>query len=107
MLLPVQSVDKDDLQSINNAIKHGLAAQCLGLGTDLGLPSAFLDTVKSGTDNHEERLRVILTEWLRWNYDYEVHRKPSWRRLVQAVDQRHRRLANSIAEEHKGKIMHL
>ena len=97
-------IGEDDLHFIDDAVNPRLAAQSLSVGSHLGLSPSFLEGVKQSSCDPEERLRMILTEWLRWNYDHKTHGLPSWRRLVQAVDKRNHWLAMKMARQHKGKI---
>jgi hypothetical protein len=77
----------------------------------LGLPPDILATIeKDHPHNAMGSLQDGLTHWLKMNYDTDMHGPPSWRKLVEAVDNpaggRDHALALKIAKdlEHKSEV---
>ena len=75
------------------------------LGMALRLTSAVLNTVKTDESNSTRALSGVLEEWLKQNYNTKMHGEPTWRKLVEAVDNpaggNDHALAKAIAAEHR------
>ena len=67
------------------------------LAVKLGIRQATIDSIK------DDCLHKALVEWLRMNYNYVKHERPSWKRLAEAVKDLDGRLFESIAKDHKKK----
>ena len=69
----------------------------------LGLRPGDLVAIRKGNDIDQAFTEIILT-WLRQNYDVHKHGPPTWRNLVEAVDDpaggNNHALAMSIADKH-------
>ena len=69
----------------------------------LGLRPSDLDAIHRGNDLDRAFTTIILM-WLRQNYDVHKHGPPTWRNLVEAVDDpaggNNHALAMSIADKH-------
>ena len=78
----------------------------------LGLRPGDLDAIHRGNDIDRAFTKIILM-WLQQNYDVRKHGPPTWRNLVEAVDDpaggNNHALAMSIADKHSdiGKIEYL
>ncbi len=56
------------------------------LATSLRLKDSSMNAIKE--DNKDDVVRCLqlaLTDWLRLNYKYEKHGKPSWKKLAEAM----------------------
>ena len=56
------------------------------LATYLRLKDSSMSTIKE--DNKDDVVRCLqlaLTDWLKLNYNYEKHGKPSWKKLAKAM----------------------
>ena len=86
-----------------------IKAKYYELGIMLGLRADDLDTIRNGNGIDRAFTEILLT-WLRQNYDVHKHGPPTWRNLVQAVDDpaggNNHALAMSIADKRSdtGKI---
>ena len=77
---------EDDLQEVKEAVIK-LAAKARSLGLALGISASILDKIRSKYINDpDEMLTDVLQTWLQQAYDVKKHGHPSWRTLVQAVD---------------------
>ena len=64
-----------------------LAAKAHSLGLALGISASNLETIHSKSANDPEAtLTEVLNTWLKQVYDVKKHGHPSWKTLVQAVD---------------------
>lgn len=82
-----------------------LNASYYSIGRALGLPAADLDAIKSTcSQNLKQGLNDVILAWLRQKYDAEKYGPPTWRRLVEAVDDPaggdNHALAKTIASHH-------
>ena len=72
------------------------------IGLFLGISYGKLETLKTKSD--DEKVRGVVSFWMKWNYDYEMFGKPSWKDLVRAIGARAggnaRRAAKKIAADH-------
>ena len=85
-----------------------ISSRWLRLCCSLGLRASLVDTIKKNNPGDvEECLFEGLQHWVLKNYDTTKHGLPSWRRLVEAVDDssggHNHALALEITEKHKGK----
>ena len=75
----------------------------LEIGLFLGISFGQLQTLKAKFD--DEKVHGMMGFWTKWNYDYQLFGKPSWKNLVRAIGARSggnaRRAANRIAAKHK------
>ena len=77
----------------------------------LGLRASLVDTIEM---DHPRDINHCLfqglKQWIMRNYDTTKHGLPTWRRLVEAVDDssggHNHALALEIAEKHKGEYTH-
>ena len=75
------------------------------LGVALGIPVAELDSIRAVFCQFvDQALREVLQVWLKQRYNVQRHGRPTWRRLVEAVDSsaggHNPALAKDIAERH-------
>ena len=70
------------------------------LGLHLGLSLQHLEVIDSDCKGKDEKLRNVLLEWLKGNYDVEQHGLPSWSALVNAIDPIDHALALTIKKNH-------
>ena len=82
-----------------------LNASYNSLGGALGLLPADLNAIKSRYDQDlKQALNEVILAWLRQNYDTKRYGLPTWRRLVEAVDNPaggdNHALAKTIASSH-------
>ena len=87
-----------------------MTAGCYQLGMALGLLPWKLEIIRERNPNNiRQAFDEMLLAWLRWEYDYEKHGPPTWRKLVEAVNQDNRALAVDIAKKHPldGKIYNM
>ena len=103
-LLPVGI---DDLAAARRELKD-VEVRWKDIGLELGIRVLRLDAIETEATDCMERLTKMLTMWLRLDYSFEKHQRPSWRRLVEAVAQStgggDRRLAMEIAKRHPGSV---
>ena len=56
------------------------------LATNLRLRIPSMDTIgKNNSSDAVRCLQLALTDWLKLNYNYEKHGKPSWKKLAKAM----------------------
>ncbi len=56
------------------------------LTTSLRLKYSSMSTIKEAKKNDVVRcLQLALMDWLKLNYNYEKHGKPSWKKLAKAM----------------------
>ena len=83
------------------------------LGMGLGLPLQELKKIETGYPQDLARaFNEMLQVWLKQSYNIDRHGPPTWRRLVEVVDDpaggNNHALAKKIASNHpKGMYMHL
>ena len=93
----------DDLGDVLDAVET-LSPQWRFLSTKLRIRETSLDLIEHNHPGDAKTcLHKALGEWLRWNYDHEKHRRPSWRRLAEAVKSLNCELFEKIAETHSTK----
>ena len=94
---------EDDLAAVHEAVVT-ISENLSAFATQLGLTPDTVDKVMVEYTGVIERLRQILLNWLRRNYETERHCLPSWRTLCAAVASKaggcNRRLASDIAASH-------
>jgi len=83
-----------------------VAARWRDVGIALRLKSYTLDSIETKWNNDPCRcLEMMVTEWLKRNYNVEKFGEPTWRKLVEAVDSpaggANTALARDIASRHK------
>ena len=75
----------NDIKIVRNTVKK-LSAEWRLLSVELGIEESTLDLIEH---DHSGDARMclynILREWLKLNYNYGTHGRPSWRRLAEAV----------------------
>ena len=99
-------VVEDDLKEVKEAVIK-LAAKARSLGLALGISVSELDTIRSKfSTDPEEMLTEVLYTWLKQAYDVKKHGLPSWRILVQSIENsaggKDPALAMEIAAQHPG-----
>lgn len=77
----------------------------------LGLRQDILESIKHLHQNDNQMLMTAMaTEWLKRNYNVERFGKPSWKKLVEAVEAKsgghNTALAQDIARRHSGIFKH-
>ena len=79
-----------------------------GLGLALRLHPGTLDTIEADCRDVQSRLREVLTQWLKKDYDTRRFGAPSWQLLVAAVAHpaggNNPALAHTIAHNHNGRF---
>lgn len=97
------TIGEDDLRDIMSEIIT-VKARFLAIGRALGLPIGELDSIRSSSQDHELQLNDVLCVWLCQKYNVERFGTPTWRRLVEVVDDpagaNDHRLAKTIALHH-------
>ena len=77
-----------------------LASEWRRLSTKLRLKESTLNVIECNNGDVRTCLRKALVEWLKLNYDHQKHRRPSWRRLAEAVSSLDYALSEKIATAH-------
>ena len=96
-------VDEDDLRDIMNEIP-GLHAQFQNLGRELGIKAGDLDGIHhDGSQNSQGKLNKVILLWLNQKYTVDRFGKPTWRRLVEAVNKVNPAQAKKIVCNLKGR----
>ena len=67
--------------------EHISAADWRLLGTNLGLSGDSLRVIQANHNDVEDRLWMVVHDWLRGAYDRDAYGYPSWARLKKAVDE--------------------
>ena len=60
-------------------------ARCYNIGTWLKLAPGKLDAIRAEASDHATGMEKVVLNWLRGNYDTEMHGPPTWKMLVEAV----------------------
>ena len=96
---------EDDLQDIIRELVD-VVANWKGIGTFLGIRDGQLQAIKLQGNSPLDCLREMLVTWLRRNYNVERFGKPTWVKVVEAVNDPtgggNPPLAMEIAVRHKG-----
>lgn len=83
-----------------------VAVRWKDIGITLGIRIEKLDAIEAEVSGPMDRLTRMLTIWLKFDYMYTKHGKPSWRKLVEVVAQSYGggnpNHAMKIARKHKG-----
>jgi hypothetical protein len=94
---------EDNLANILEAVLP-IKSVYFSLGRCLGLPIAVLESIRKTESDIEQALYGTLKLWLQQKYDTERFGPPTWRTLVEAVDQKaggnNNELAKKIASNH-------
>ena len=77
----------------------GTFAKWDSLGLNLGLHPDRLEVIKQDAGLTEGRLRAVLSDWLRRNYNVQRYELPSWKALANAVQPIDGALAMKIKED--------
>ena len=77
-------VDEDDLSYIVERMGP-VRAQYYQIGTLLHLNRGELNAIRRKNVDSAEAMIEIISNWLKLNYKYELHGKPSWKILVRAI----------------------
>ena len=103
------SIGEEDFRAVFRAVEK-VEARYFHLGVELGLQPHKLEAIQKayGQDISQACNQVLLL-WLRQSYNTEKYGSPTWRRLVEAVDNSaggaNHALAKTIATQHlKGMI---
>ena len=106
--VPNNYVGEDDLSNVLKAVLP-IKSGYFSLGQCLQLQIADLESIRKANPNKsdaDQALSDILKLWLQKKYDVETYGPPTWRMLVQAVDQEaggnNHQLAKKIASDHSG-----
>lgn len=106
IIIALKISEEDDLSEVFDTLLP-VSSKWSRVCCCLGLQASLLDTIKK---NHpgdiEECLFEGLQQWLQRNYNTEKHGPPTWRKLVEAVDNssggHNHTLALEIAKKHEG-----
>ena len=60
-------------------------ANCYKIGTWLKLTYSTLELIRAESPDHATAMVEIILNWLRGNYNTEMHGPPTWKMLVDAV----------------------
>ena len=100
IMLVLFFLDTNDMKHVLNAVEK-LSAKWRLFSVELGIEESTLDLIEHDhSGNAKMCLYNVLREWLKLNYDVEMHGRPSWRRLAEAVKSLDRTLFEKIATEH-------
>ena len=104
IIINIHVTDESDW---NNVVREviKLNASYYSFGGALGLLPAELNEIKSTCcQNLKQALNAVILAWLHQNYDTKKYGPPTWRRLVEAVDNPaggdNHALAKTIASSH-------
>ena len=93
-------IDAKYMKRVLNAVEK-LSAKWRLLSVELGIEESTLDLIERDNSGDAKMcLYKVLGEWLKLTYDVEMHGRPSWRRLAEAVKSLDRTLFEKIATEH-------
>jgi len=97
-------LDEDDLRDVISTVAD-ITLRWQDLGVSLGIRQSELENILSDRSHSPVNcLKLMLTQWLRQNYNVERFGEPTWRRLVEAVGDHmggnNVVLAQTIAREH-------
>ena len=104
-------VGEDDFRDVYRELIT-VKAKYYELGIMLGLRPGDLVAIRKGNDIDQAFTEIIL-KWLQQNYDVRKHGPPTWRNLVEAVDDpaggNNHALAMRVADKHSntGKVEYL
>ena len=91
----------DNFSDVYLRVKSSISSQYYDFGIALGIPPDVLSNIK---EEPKRALSNVLQEWLKQNYNTDKHGLPTWRKLVEAVDNpaggNNHALAKAIASEH-------
>ena len=97
-------VGEDDLHDVMSEIITA-KVRFYAIGRALGLPPGELNSIRLSTSqDHELQLNDVLLLWLRQKYNIERFGSPTWRKLVETIDNptggNNHRLAKTVASRH-------
>ncbi len=73
------------------------------LATNLRLKDSSMNAIeKNNKDDVVRCLQLALTDWLKLNYNYEKHGKPSWKKLAKAMKPLDGNIFEKIVTEYPG-----
>ena len=102
--ISIKSLGEDDLTNVLKAVLP-IKSVYFSLGQCLGLLIAVLESIGKAESDTERALYEMLKLWLQQKYDAERFGLPTWRMLVEAVDQEaggnNNELAKKIASNHR------
>ncbi len=101
--LAIVTLDEEDLTGILDEVE-GLSADWEVLGTKLAIKSDTKDGIKQQYHSPDSMLNALLTQWLKLNYDYKRHGKPTWRKLAKAVKKINGVVFEQIVQNHGNKM---
>ena len=82
-------------------VKSSISSQYFDFGIALGIPPDYLGDIR---EEPRRALSNVLQAWFKQNYNTEKHGLPTWRKLVEAMDNpaggNNHALAKTIASEH-------
>ncbi len=82
---PFSDID-EDLADILDVLEDFDTGRWCTLATNLRLKNSSMNTIEKNHDKDVARcLQLALLDWLRLNYNYEKHGKPSWKKLAKAM----------------------
>ena len=90
----------DDLEDVLEAVKP-LASEWKKLLMRLHITQDTLDVIdRNNPGDAELCLQVGLSKWLKMNYNYQRHGRPSWSMLAKAMSNINNKLSEKIAKNH-------
>ena len=99
----MHSSDIDDLGDVFDYVET-LSAQWKVLATKLRIKLHTVEVIqKNNPGDVMTCLNEILGQWLKLNYDYQKHGRPSWQTLAKSVQSLNQGLFEKIARNHKSK----
>ena len=97
-------LDEDDLSKVIDEI-HTIQSRYYYLGRSLNLKIPKLRNIRDRNPSESDALEDVLLLWLEQEYNVAKHGPPTWKMLVEAVDQEsggdNHELAKKIASKHQ------
>ncbi len=82
---PFSALD-EDIADISEILADFDTRRWRTLATNLRLKDSSMNTIeKNNKDDVVRCLQLALTDWLKLNYKYEKHDRPSWKKLAKAI----------------------
>ena len=102
-MLYISYIGSSDMFNVEDEVLD-VAPKWEKFGGALGLDSRVLNRIKAESSSTEDGLHKTLQEFLKMNYETQVHGQPSWQLIVKALAHRNggndKELALEVAKEH-------